>query len=88
MTSAAHTLRILIVGTGNMARTHADAFSRIDGVEIVGGVDQRPDVLTQFCDTFAIPNRFATLEEAIAWGDFDAAANVTPDAAHHPTTMA
>ncbi|MEC9472661.1 MAG: Gfo/Idh/MocA family oxidoreductase [Pseudomonadota bacterium] len=88
MTSAAHPLRILIVGTGNMARTHADAFSRIDGVEIVGGVDQRPDVLTQFCDTFAIPNRFATLEEAIAWGDFDAAANVTPDAAHHPTTMA
>ncbi len=88
MTSAAHPLRILIVGTGNMARTHADAFSRIDGVEIVGGVDQRPDVLTQFCDTFAIPNRFATLEEAIAWGEFDAAANVTPDAAHHPTTMA
>ena len=33
------------------------------------------------------PTSFADLDAAIAWGEFDAAANVTPDAVHHPTTM-
>ena len=35
----------------------------------------------------AIAHRFTDLDSAIAWGEFDAAANVTPDAVHHPTTM-
>jgi predicted dehydrogenase len=26
-------------------------------------------------------------DEALAWGEFDAVTNVTPDAAHYPTTM-
>ena len=29
----------------------------------------------------------ATLEDALAWGQFDAAMNVTPDSVHYPTTM-
>lgn len=88
MASAAKPLRLLILGTGNMARTHAAAFQKIGGVDIVAGVDRRAGVLAEFCDTYDIANRFETLEEALAWGDFDAAANVTPDAAHHPTTLA
>ena len=40
-----------------------------------------------FCADHGIPRGFTDLDEAIAWGAFDAAANVTPDAAHHPTTM-
>ncbi|MBN9674099.1 Gfo/Idh/MocA family protein [Roseibium aggregatum] len=88
MTSSEKPVRILILGTGNMARSHATAYGSIPGVELVAGVDSRPEVLTAFCDTFAIPNRFASLEDAIAWGGFDAASNVTPDAAHHPTTLA
>jgi predicted dehydrogenase len=86
--SADKPLRILILGTGNMARTHAAAFQKMPGVELVAGVDARADVLAQFCDTYGIANRFETLEEAFAWGGFDAAANVTPDAAHHTTTLA
>ena len=41
----------------------------------------------------ALPRRiksqtaFGTLEDAIAWGQFDAAMNVTPDSVHYPTTM-
>lgn len=88
MASAAKPLRILILGTGNMARNHAAAFQKIDGVDLAAGVDGRADVLASFCDTYDIAHRFETLEDALAWGDFDAAANVTPDAAHHPTTLA
>lgn len=88
MTTSQEPVRILILGTGNMARTHAAAYREMPGVELVAGVDNRPDVLAAFCDSFDIPERFATLDEAIAWGAFDAVSNVTPDAAHHPTTLA
>jgi len=88
LTTSPTPLRILILGTGNMARTHAAAFQKIKGVQLVAGVDRRADVLASFCEEFDIAERFETLEEAIAWGGFDAAANVTPDAAHHPTTLA
>ncbi|MEM5583591.1 Gfo/Idh/MocA family oxidoreductase [Roseibium sp. AS2] len=88
MTNARKPLRILILGTGNMARSHAAAFSKIPGVELVAGVDRRADVLERFCAGHDIPLRFESLEEALAWGGFDAASNVTPDAAHHATTLA
>ena len=41
----------------------------------------------QFCATHAIPRAFDDLDEAIRWGEFDAAVNATPDGVHHATTM-
>jgi predicted dehydrogenase len=55
---------------------------------VVGGVDIVPERLTAFCAEHKMGNQFASLEEALAWGEFDAVANVTPDSIHHPTTMA
>jgi len=80
-------IRLLILGTGGMAANHAEKFAEIGGVELVGGVDTRPAQLTAFCDRFGIENRFSTLEQALAWGQFDAVTNVTPDAAHYATTL-
>lgn len=87
VSAPADPVRILILGTGAMARTHAKAYATIPGARIVAGVDSRPEVLADFCKAHAIPNGFATLDEALAWGAFDAVSNVTPDAAHHPTTL-
>jgi predicted dehydrogenase len=80
-------MRLLILGTGGMANTHAEKFGEIDGVELVGGVDTRPEQLAAFCDKHGIANRFASLDAALDWGQFDAVTNVTPDAAHYATTM-
>jgi len=80
-------MRLLILGMGGMANTHAEKFGEIDGVELVGGVDTRPEQLAAFCDKHGIANRFATLDAALDWGQFDAVTNVTPDAAHYATTM-
>ncbi|MFT4015050.1 MAG: Gfo/Idh/MocA family oxidoreductase [Paracoccus sp. (in: a-proteobacteria)] len=80
-------IRILILGTGGMAQRHASSFAEIPGVELVAGVDTRPEQLAAFCDRNAIPNRFTSLDQALAWGEFDAVANVTPDSVHYPTTM-
>jgi len=81
-------MRLLVLGTGGMANSHAQHFAAIDGVELVGAVDVDPSRAKAFADKHGIPNVFTSLEEAIAWGGFDAATNVTPDRAHHPTTLA
>jgi predicted dehydrogenase len=80
-------VRMLIIGTGGMANNHAEHFAKIEGVTLVGGVDTRPDPLKAFCDRHKIANGFASLDQALAWGEFDAVTNVTPDAAHYVTTM-
>lgn len=81
-------MRLLILGTGGMARTHAQHFAAIGGVELVGAVDVDAERAKAFADRYGIAHVFSSLEEAIAWGGFDAAANVTPDRAHHSTTLA
>ncbi|SFX93954.1 Predicted dehydrogenase [Paracoccus pantotrophus] len=80
-------VRLLVIGTGGMAANHARAFAAMPGVELVGGVDPRPEPLAAFNAEHGIARGFASLDEALAWGAFDAATNVTPDAAHYPTTM-
>jgi predicted dehydrogenase len=80
-------MRLLILGTGWMAQQHATQFAGIEGVEVVGAVDVDRSRVDEFSDTHGIANRFTSLEDALAWDRFDAAANVTPDRVHHPTTM-
>lgn len=80
-------VRILILGTGSMAKNHALYFSKIEGVSIVGGVDVNRERLDAFLATHGIARGFSSLEEALRWGAFDAVANVTPDNMHHGTTM-
>jgi predicted dehydrogenase len=81
-------MRLVILGTGGMAKNHAKSFAAIDGVTVVGGVDVDPDRLAKFQADHHIEHGFASLDAALAWGAFDAIANVTPDSIHHPTSIA
>ena len=80
-------IRLLILGTGGMAHAHATAFAQDPRCEMVGTVDVVPGRAAAFAKEFKIKHHFTDLDEAIKWGEFDAAANVTPDSIHHPTTM-
>ena len=80
-------IRLLILGTGGMAGAHAGAFAKIDGVSLAAGVDMDPDRLAAFQKEYGIEHGFTSLDEAIAWGEFDAACNVTPDSVHYKTTL-
>ena len=80
-------MRLLILGTGSMAESHARNFAAIDGVELVAAVETNAERLAAFCDAHGIANRFSDLDQAIAWGGFNAATNVTPDPVHYATTM-
>lgn len=79
--------RILILGTGHIAHRHATEFGLLPGASLVAGVDANAARAATFVETHGIPNAFGSLEEAIAWGDFDAAVNATPDAVHKATTL-
>lgn len=80
-------IRVLIIGTGGMAKAHAEAYAAISGVTVVAGVDNNADRLAAFTARHQIANGFASVTDAIAWGQFDAVSNVTPDPVHYPTTM-
>jgi predicted dehydrogenase len=80
-------VKLLILGTGNMANSHATAFKAVPGATLVAAVEIDPERRAAFGKQHGITNLFASLDEAIAWGQFDAAANVTPDAVHYATTM-
>lgn len=80
-------IRVLIVGTGGMANHHAEGYAAMDGVQVVAGVDTDADRLAAFCTKHNVAHGFGSVPDAIAWGEFDAASNVTPDAVHHMTTL-
>jgi predicted dehydrogenase len=81
-------VRILVLGTGRMAGAHVSAFRADPNAQVVAAVDVVPERARAFCDRHGIARSFGDLSAAIAWGEFDAASNVTPDPVHHPTTMA
>ena len=80
-------IRVLIVGTGGMAEAHAAAFGEMEGVSVVAGVDTNPANLAQFKEKHGIAHGFCNVEDALAWGNFDAVSNVTPDAVHCRSTL-
>lgn len=61
-------IRLLIVGTGGMANSHAEAFADIPGVTLVAGVDPNVAARTKFCAKHGIPHTFDTVQEALDWG--------------------
>jgi predicted dehydrogenase len=80
-------IRLIVLGTGGMAKAHATAFKDDPRCELVAAVDVMPGRAQTFAKDFGIANHFEDLDKAIAWGQFDAATNVTPDSIHYPTTM-
>ncbi|WLE00754.1 Gfo/Idh/MocA family oxidoreductase (plasmid) [Agrobacterium leguminum] len=80
-------MRLLILGTGGMAKHHANHFASIPGVTLVGSVDIDPGRVDAFNATHNIGRGFSSLDAALEWGEFDAVTNVTPDAVHHSTSI-
>ena len=81
-------LRLLLLGTGNIAGHHIREFAEIPECSIVACVDRIPGRAGAFAEANGIARAFEELDEAVAWNGFDAAINCTPDAAHMATTLA
>ena len=87
MSGPAGEQRLLILGTGSIARHHAERFAQMPGCQLVAAVDTFDERARDFAAAFQIPVAFGSLKEAIAWGEFDAAVNSTPDGVHKATTL-
>jgi predicted dehydrogenase len=74
---AAH---VLVIGTGSVGKRHAANLASL-GCRI-SGVDPRPDRLAELSARVPLAGGFATVDDALLHGGFDAAVVASPPAAH------
>ena len=75
------TRKVLLIGTGNIARTHAAALREIPGQSLYGVFDASRSAAEQFASQFGAESVFATLTEAAA-SDADTVHVLTPPDSH------
>ena len=84
---AGQKLRVAIVGCGGISEVHLNAYARIPEVEIVAGVDIKPERLTVMKEKFGIKKLY------IKWADMlkeikpDAVDVCTPNGVHAPAVI-
>ena len=66
-------IRVAIIGLGNIARHHAAVLQNLRGARLVAGVKRDRATGAEFCREFRVPNYFASTDDLLAWGQFDAA---------------
>ena len=73
-------IKVVIVGCGNMGSSHARAYKRLDGFELVGLVDRSPEARSRLAAELGVAEQFDNLETAITATDAQAVAICTyPD---------
>lgn len=80
-------IRIGVVGTGGMARAHANAFKKIRGCRLVAACDVVKDRVEAYAKEHGIPDVYTDVDDMLAGTKLDAITNVTPDAFHAPISL-
>lgn len=57
--------RVAIIGTGGIARTHAQGWKATKRCELVAGVDIRPEAAAKFAEEFSVPHTYSDVEEML-----------------------
>jgi predicted dehydrogenase len=69
--------RVIIIGTGEIARSHARGIQELPDVEIAAACDVRSEAVGRFADEFRIPGRYTSVEDLIARESADVAVVAT-----------
>ena len=77
-------LRVAVAGAGYFSRFHYDAWSRIDGVELVGACDHDPAKVETMARDFAIPRTFTDVAAMLDATRPDLLDIATPPPTHAP----
>lgn len=80
-------LRIGIIGTGDMAHSHADVLGKINNVNIVAACDVDEPRVNVFSRKYRIPATYTDPEAMIRHEAMDAVTIVTPDGFHAPIAL-
>lgn len=81
-------IRLALIGTGSMARIHAERFNEIRGCRICACCDTLPGRARSFADTHGIPRAYESPEEMFDSETLDAVSVVTPDRVHAAVSLA
>lgn len=79
-------LKVLIVGTGNIAKVHAEALLANPSAKMVAVFDNNKVLAEQFARQFKIPKVCADIDEAVAL-DFDVVHVLTPPNVHYASAL-
>lgn len=81
--------RVGIIGTGLVAREHAQAIAMIPGRAIlIAAADLEPGRLQEFCAAFRVPRGYGDAQDLIADPSVDLVAITVPPAAHEALAIA
>jgi predicted dehydrogenase len=82
-------IRVGIIGTGLIAREHAQAITLVQNVtRLVAAADIDPARLDEFCVVFQVPRRYQAAEDLMADPAVDLVAITTPPVAHEDLVAA
>ena len=80
-------IKIAIVGTGEMAHSHASGFETIRGCKVVAACDIVQEKAEAFARKHHIPHVYEDVEHMLKDLKIDAISNVTPDSSHAPISL-
>ncbi|HEY0283339.1 MAG TPA: Gfo/Idh/MocA family oxidoreductase [Rhizomicrobium sp.] len=82
-------MRVGIIGTGIIAKEHAQAIAMLSGsIKLVAAADIAPDRLQSFCAAFGVSRRYSSAAELIADPEVDLVAVATPPSFHEEAVVA
>jgi len=83
MTSRKNPIRVCLIGAGRAGRVHANSLVRHSArAELVAIVDDVPETAARAQHDFGIERSFASVEQALDWGAFEAVVITTPTFTH------
>jgi len=82
------TVRVGIIGTGNISEAHIDGYKRLEGIEIVAACDLDPEKLAKYAEYHGIPNTFTDYHEMLASAGLDAVSVCSWTREHAPASIA
>jgi virulence factor len=81
--------RIALIGAGSICwDVYLEDLSRRPEVVLAAVVARSPDTLQRVCSKYRVGKQFGSVEELLAFGDFDQAFVLTPPEAHHHQVVA
>lgn len=78
---------LLLLGTGMISGMHMREFGALADCRVAACADAVPGRAAAFAEANGVAHAFASLDDALDWGGFDAAVNATPDGVHKGTTL-
>ena len=81
-------IRVGFIGTGGIARFHADILSEMEDVEIVAGCDIDRQSLSKFAETYEVAHTFEDHKELVQLDQVDAVSVCSPNYVHRDHTVA